>query len=250
MNAVTQMFYARRGEITGAMRRVAEREGLETRAGQKRGRAGPPDHPRQRPPPRGPPRPDGDRHGRRREDQRQHRELGGDVGRGRRAGEAALRGALRCRHGDGPLDRGRHRRDPRGDHRRQPRPHRHGPHLPGSSERRGRRGHHAADAPRQHRASGAPGRGLHHGALRHPARAHQPGDGAGHRHREPRRLAARGVDGAAPGAEPALHALRRTARDRPRARRLALARRRPPAGLASPTPPTRRSSPSFASWAS
>ncbi len=124
------------------------------------------------------------------------------------------------------------------------------PDLPGHPAGRRRRRHHAADAARQHRAPGAPGSGLHHRPLRHPARAREPRDGAGDRHREPRRLPPRRVDGAAAGAEPPLHALRRDPRDR-RARTTSRCRSGTGSG---PAPwPTRRTAPSSRSsrcWAS
>ena len=192
-DCVTQMYFARRGEITDAMRRVAEREGAGAPSWSAsevaRGRliipanvhhlAGRLD-------------PMGDRHRGRREDQRQHRQLGRDVGRGRRAGEAALRRALRRRHGDGPLDRRRHRRDPRGDHRRQPGPDRHGADLPGRSSSV----EDVADITPQmlldnieHQArQGVDYITVHCGILREHV---EPGAGPGDRHREPRRLAAR-----------------------------------------------------------
>ena len=81
---VTQMHYARRGEITPEMEFVALREGVVARAGARRDRARPRHPPRQHQPSR-----DG-AHDHRAplpgEDQRQHRQLGGELvhrGRGR-----------------------------------------------------------------------------------------------------------------------------------------------------------------------
>ena len=73
--AVTQLHYARRGEITPEMEFVALREGLPAEFVRQRGRAGPGHHPRQHQPSRA--RADGHRPQLPREDQRQHRELGG-----------------------------------------------------------------------------------------------------------------------------------------------------------------------------
>ena len=102
---VTQMHYARSGDITPEMEFVAIREGLPRRARARRGRARARDHPGQHQPPRA--RADDHRPQVPREDQRQHRQLGGrllDRGGGR---EDALGDALGRRHRDGPLDRAR-----------------------------------------------------------------------------------------------------------------------------------------------
>ena len=100
---VTQMHYAKKGEITPEMEFVAIREGHGAGARARRGGAWPRDHPGQHQPPRV--RADGDRPEVPREDQRQHRQLRGHVldrGGGR---EDDLVDALGRGHGHGPLDR-------------------------------------------------------------------------------------------------------------------------------------------------
>ena len=70
------------------------------------------------------------------------------------------------------------------------------------------------------------------------------------RHRLARRLDHGEVVPGAPPGELPLHALRRDLRDHGGLRRRLLARRRPAARARSPTPTTRRSSPSSTRWAS
>ena len=72
----------------------------------------------------------------------------------------------------------------------------------------------------------------------------------GDRHREPGRLDHGGLVPGPPRGELPLHALRGAVRDPGRLRRGLLARRRAAARARSPTPTTRRSSPSCARWAS
>ena len=85
---------------------------------------------------------------------------------------------------------------------------------------------------------------------RRPARApapdHRPRDG----HRQPRRLADRQVDDAPSPAEPALHALRRPVRHHARSTTSPGAWATACGPARSPTPATRRSSPSSTCWAS
>ncbi len=80
----------------------------------RRSRARPRDHPGQHQSPRA--RADDHRPALRGEDQRQHRQLGGELVDRGRSRQAALVDAVGRRHGDGPLDRARHPRDPRVDH--------------------------------------------------------------------------------------------------------------------------------------
>src|SRR5437773_2565403 len=124
--------------LTDAARRGTR--GAPPGAHPRRNRARAADHPRQRPSPRDAARSHGHRGGGEGQDQRQHRELGrrGEPRRG--ALQASQRRALRRGHGDGPVDRWRHRRHPRGDHRRVAGTGRDGADLPGgrgrSEERR------------------------------------------------------------------------------------------------------------------
>ena len=122
---------------------------------------------------------------------------------------------------------------------------RHGADLPGAREgRRPARGPDLGDLPRHaHRAVRA-GRRLLHRPRRRAAALH-PDDRAPHdRHRLARRLDhGQVVPRASPG-ELHLHALPRDLRDHARLRRLVLARRRPASRARSPTRTTRRSSPS------
>ncbi len=116
-------------------------------------------------------------------------------------------GPLRRRHGDGPLDRQEHRRDPRKRSSTSlARADRHRADLP-DARRAGRRdrGHAAAAFSRHGRAPGQAGRRLHDGPLRRDARAPAPDDEPRDRHRQPRRLADRQMDDGPPQAEPALH---------------------------------------------
>ena len=152
--------------------------------------------------------------------ERQHRQLGRHERHRRRAREAAHGGPLRRRHGDGPVDRQEHRRDPQGDHRRLAGADRHGADLPDARRARRRHRRHAAAAFSRHgRAPGEAGRRLHDDPLRRDARASAPDDGPRDGHRQPRRLADRQVDDGPPQAEPALHALRRSVRHHAAVRR-------------------------------
>ena len=177
------------------------------------------------------PRSHGHRDQRALQDQREHRQLRGALQRGAGAGEAPLRGALRRRHGHGPVHRRGHRRDPQRDPRRVPGAHRHRADLPGGPGGDPGRGPDRGRPHRHDRAPGGAGRRLHDGPLRRALRAPAARPAPHHRHRVPRRLAARAVDGPPQEAEPALRALRRHPRDRAQVRRHALARRRPAARL-------------------
>ena len=79
---VTQLHYARKGEITPEMEFIAMREGLAGRVRPRRGRARPRHHPRQHQPPRA--RADDHRPQLPGEDQRQHRQLRRRARRSRR----------------------------------------------------------------------------------------------------------------------------------------------------------------------
>ena len=74
------------------------------------------------------------------QDQRQHRQLGGDLRRGRGGREAGLGDPLGRRHGDGPVDRPQHPQHPRLDHAQLAGADRHGADLPGAGEGRRRSG--------------------------------------------------------------------------------------------------------------
>ena len=157
----------------------------------------------------------------------------------------------RLRHRDGPLDRRQHRRDPPGDHRRQPGAGRHGADLPGDPAGQEGRG------PLRARtcstwSSTRPSKGvdymtIHAGILRDyiPLTAHRI-TGIVSRGGS---LMAQWMFARKPG-EPVLHALRRSVRHHAGVRRLVQPGRQPAPGLASPTPPTRPSSPSSRRWAS
>ncbi len=94
---------------------------------------------------------------------------------------------------------------------------------------------------RDARAPGEAGRGLLHDSRRRAPGAPAARPGPPDRHRLARRLAARQVDAGARQAEPDVRDLGRHLRHHARVRRDLLDRRRPAAGRASPTPPTRRS---------
>ena len=149
---------------------------------------------------------DGDRHQVQVQDQRQHRQLGRHLRHRERAGQAQDGRRSGRRHGDGPLDRRQHRRDPPRDHRRQPGADRHRADLPGDPAGQARRGPHRAGPARHRRAPGAAGGRLHDPARGHPPRLH-PADGApDHRDRLAGRLADGAVDDRAQAGEPDLHA--------------------------------------------
>ena len=131
---VTQLHYARKGEITAGdgVHRGPRRAAGRLRP--RRGRARPRHHPGEHQPSRA--RADDHRPQLPREDQREHRQLGGvlvDRGGGR---EAAVGDALGRRHGDGPLDGQEHPRDARVDHPQLRRADRHGADLSGAREGR------------------------------------------------------------------------------------------------------------------
>ena len=234
------MHHARQGVVTPEMRRVAEREDVAPeyiRDEVARGRMVIPANVNH-----AEPRPHGHRHQRALQDQREHRQLVGALQRGRGAGEAPLRGPLRRGHRDGPLDRRRHRRDPRRDPRRLAGAHRHRAHLPGRAGGDAGRGPDRGRPHRHDRAPGRAGRRLHDRALRRALRAPAADPAPHHRHRLPRRRAARAVDGPPQEAEPALRPLRPDPRDRAEVRRHAVARATACGRAAWPTPPTPRSS--------
>ena len=81
---------------------------------------------------------DGHRHQGQVQDQRQHRQLGGHLRHRERAGQARDGRRPGRRHGDGPLHRRQHRRDPPRDHRRQPGADRHRADLPGDPAGQGK----------------------------------------------------------------------------------------------------------------
>ena len=156
----SQMHYARKGMVTEEMEYVAEREKLAPETGARRSGARAHDHPRQHQPSRA------GAHGHRRglavQDQRQHRQLRRHLQHRRGTEEAAHLRALRRRHGDGPLHRRRHPRDPR-SHPARTRP---CPSAPCRSTRRSRGCRRvedltAADHAGSDRGAGRAGRGLH-----------------------------------------------------------------------------------------
>ena len=222
--------------------------GRRARARARRGRLGPGDHPGQRQPSRD--RADGHRAQLPGEGQRQHRQLGGHVLDRRGGRQAHLGDPVGRRHRHGPLHRPRHPHHPRVDHPQHPGPHRHRADLPGPREGRRRGRPHLGGLPGHHDRAGRAGRRLHDRPRRRAA-ALRPADGqAGHRHRQPRRVDHGGLVPGPPPGELPVHALRRALRDLRRLRRRLLAGRRPAARGPSPTPTTRRSSPSCARWAS
>ena len=113
----------------------------------------------------------------------------------------------------------------------QHRAHRHRPHLPGDHHARPPGGPDAGRLPGDDRAPGAAGRGLHDHPRRHPPGVPAAGEQAGDGHRQPRRLAAGPVDVLPPQAEPPLRALRRHLRHLPALRRDLQPRRQPAARL-------------------
>ena len=162
-----------------------------------------------------------------------------------RSRENALGHQMGRRHRHGPHHRQKHPRHPRMDHPQLARAHRHRPHLPGAREsERPRRRPHLGNLPRHpHRAGRARRRLLHH-PRRRPA-ALRPAHRAPHdRHRQPRRLHhGEMVPHPSQGKLP-LRTLGRHLRHHGRLRRQLLHRRRTPPRLASPTPTTKRNSPS------
>ena len=177
-------------------------------------------------------RADGDRPQSPGQDQRQPRHLRGhqlDRGGG---GEDGVGDPLGGRHGDGPLHRPPHPRDPRVDPAQRPGADRHGADLPGAGE--GGRPPGGADLgplPRHPDRAGRAGGGLLHPPRRRAAALRAVDRPPPHRHRQPRRLDPRQVVPGPPPGELPLHPLGRSLRDPRRLRRLDLARRRPPPGL-------------------
>ena len=166
---VTQLHYARRGEVTPEMEFVALREGLPAdfvRSEVARGRAIIPaniNHPELEPMIIG---------------RNFHVKINANIGNSAvtsidRGGsrEAALGHALGRGHRDGPLDRQEHPRDARVDHPQLGGADRHRADLPGAGEggRRGRGSHLGGLSRHPHRAGGA-GRRLLHGSRRRAAR--------------------------------------------------------------------------------
>ena len=104
------------------------------------------------------------------EDQRQHRQLRGGLVDRRGSREDDLGDPLGRRHGDGPLDRQEHPRDPRVDHPQLAGADRHGADLPGAREgRRQGRGADLGDLPRHADRAGRAGRRLLHDPRRRAA---------------------------------------------------------------------------------
>ena len=215
---VTQMHYARRGEVTPEMEFVALREGMDPTFVRDEVARGPGHHPGQRQPPRE--RADDHRHPLPHEDQRQHRHLGGHVVGGRRGEQAHVGHAVGRRHGHGPVDRARHPHHPRVDRPQQPRAHRHRPDLPGAREgRRRARGPDLGAVPRHRHRAGRAGRRLHDHPRRRAAALRADDRRAGHGHRQPRRVDPRRLVPGPPPGELPLRALRRAVRDLRRLRR-------------------------------
>ena len=223
--------------------------GRRARAGPRRGRARPRDHPRQHQPPRG--GADDHRHEVPRQGEREHRQLRGALEHRRRGREDALGDALGIGHHHGSVHRQGHPRDPRVDHAQLASSCRNCPDLPGAREGRRQCGSAlVGDLPRHdHRAGRAGCRLLHDPRRRAPALrpAHRE---ARHRDRLPRRLDHGGVVPRAPPGELPVHAFRGSLRDPARVRRVLLTRRRTAPGFALPTPTTRHSSASCARSAS
>ena len=132
--AVTQLHYARKGEITPemAVHRDARRPAGRFRA--RRSRARPRHHSRQHQSPRA--RADDHRPQLPGEDQRQHRQLRRLLVDRRGSREAALVDAVGRRHGDGSVDRQEHPRDARVDPAQLAGADRHRADLPGAREGR------------------------------------------------------------------------------------------------------------------
>ena len=232
---------ARRGDGGDGVRRTAR--GVRPRVRALGGGPRPGDHPRQRQPPGA--GADGDRPQLPGEDQRQHRQLGRHLVDRRGSGEAALGDAVGRGYDDGPLDRAGHPRHPRVDPAQLPGARRHGADLPGAGEGgRPAGGADLGDLPRHADRAGRAGRGLLHRPRRRAAALRAHDRAARHRHRLPRRVHPRQV---VPGASPRelrLHPLRRDLRDH-EAPTTSPSRWATGCGRGrSPTPTTRRSSPS------
>ena len=226
---LTQLHYARRGEVTPEMEFIAIREGMPAefvRSEVARGRAIIPaniNHPELEPMIIG-----------------RNFQVKINANIGNSAGQLVDRGGSReaqvgdivgRRHGDGSLHRQEHPRDPGVDHPELGGADRDGADLPGAGEG-GRRsgGPDLGDIPRHPDRAGRAGRGLLHRARRRAAALHPAHRQPGHRHRLPRRLHhGQVVPVASPGKLP-LHPLPRDLRDHGGVRRLVLAGRRAPPG--------------------
>ncbi len=127
---VSQMHYARRGEITPEMEFIAMREGVDAGIRARRSRARPRDHSGEHQSSRK--RTDDHRPQLPREDQREHRQLGRHLDDRRRSREDDVGDALGRRHGDGSFDRQEHPRNARVDSAQLARADRHGADLSGA----------------------------------------------------------------------------------------------------------------------
>ena len=246
---VTQMHYARRGEITPEMEFVALREGVApelVRDEIARGRAIIPanvNHPETEPMIIG---------------RNFLVKINANIGNSAVASsieeeveKMSVGHPLGRRHRHGPLHRQEHPRDARVDPPQLAGADRHRADLPGAGEgRRQGRGPHLGDLPRHPHRAGRAGRGLLHHPRRRAAALRAADREARDRHRLARRLDHGQVVPRAPPGELPLHALPRDLRDHGRLRR----RRSPWATAcgpaARPTPTTRRSSPSWTRSAS
>ena len=228
---VTQMHYARRGEITPEMEFVAVARGPRADVRARRGGPGPGHHPRQRQPPRD--RADGHRPQLPGQGQRQHRQLGGHVVHRRGGRQAHVVDAVGRRHRHGPVDRAP-TSTPRGSGSSATRP---CPSAPCRSTRRSRRstatrpsspGTLYRDTIIEQCEQGVDYMTVHAGVR---LRLRAPDRQAGHRHRQPGRVDHGRVVPGPPHRELPLHALRGAVRDPRRLRRGLLAGRRPAARL-------------------
>ena len=165
--------------------------------------------------------------------------------------EDGLGDPLGRRHGDGPLHRPQHPQHARMDPAQFAGADRHRADLPGAGEG-GRRSGQARLGDLQGHADRAvrAGRRLFHHPCRRAAGLRAAHRQPRHRHRLARRLDHGEVVPVAAQGELPLRALRRDLRHHAQIRRVVLARRRPAARLASPTPTTARNSPSWRRWAS
>ena len=189
---VTQLHYARQGEITPGDGVHRPSRGAARRVRAERGRARPRHHPRQHQSPRA--RADDHRPQLPGQDQRQHRQLRRVLVDRRGSGEAALGDAVGRRHGDGSLDRQADPRDPRVDPAQLAGADRDGADLPGARESgRASRGPHLGDLSRHHHRAVRAGRGLLHRPRGRAAALHPDDRAARHRHRVARRLDPRQV---------------------------------------------------------
>ncbi len=246
----TQLQRARAGEITAEMAFIAAREGVARRAGARRGRPRPRGDPGQPQPPRE--RADDHRQGVRGEGQRQHRQLRGHLVDRRGGRQDGVGHPLGRRHHHGPVHRPATSTRPASGSCATPRCRS----ARCRSTRRWRRSTAIRPQltwetlPRHRDRAVRAGRGLHDRARRGAAALRAADRQAGHRHRVARRFDHGGVvPGAPPGVVP-VHPLRAscarswpaTTSPSPSATDCGPAR--------SPTPTTRRSSPSCAPSAS